>query len=127
MGGGLNSLWKLPRDSAGPCLGLKEVEVGGHGGGSARRSWEGNKHQQLVQPQKGEQGLLPRGLVGGGRPETWQLCLVYLQKTQHGVGEDRRLSPPRLRSGTPARGRPQVRDRPGSERRLPDNTVGAGQ
>lgn len=41
-GEGLNSLWKLSRDSAGPCLGLKEVEVGGHGSGSARRSWEGN-------------------------------------------------------------------------------------
>lgn len=41
----------------------------------------GGQHQQRVQPQKGEQGVLPRGSVGGGRPETGQFCLVYLQKT----------------------------------------------
>lgn len=40
--GGPQSIWKLSRDSAVPCLGLEEVGVGGPGSESACRSREDN-------------------------------------------------------------------------------------
>lgn len=75
-GEGHNSLWKLSRDSVVPCLGLKEIEVGGHRSGSACRSGEGNI-SSWFSPRRESRGCSPMAqwVEAGQRLGNSVLCI----------------------------------------------------